>query len=401
MAKVLALICEETGGPDRANIETLAAAAAVAKAMGGGVCVAVAGADPKPRARELAVYPVERVVAVTLPVALRWEPDAWLDAFASVCVAEAPVVILMAGNPVGRELAPRLAWRLRAGLVTDCVDLRAAPDGGLVAVKPVYGGKALAEYRYQTPVQIATVRPRAYQPLQACAEATAPVAEVAPKLPGVGGVRARTQEYTDPGSVGLENARIVVSGGRGIGGPEGFHLLARLAAVLGAGMGASRVAVDNGWVPPDWQIGLTGKSVAPDLYFAIGISGAAQHLAGINGAKTIVAINTDAEAPIFRKARFGVVGDYRQVVPALVEALQKIDNGLSSREAAARELHDTLGVPPVRGRLRPGQGDQPLHLRSAPLGALRPGPGGISRQPGDPYGTGGVAMAVSGSNAGP
>lgn len=251
--------------------------------------------------------------------------EAVLAALLAACRELQPELVLLLGDLTGREVAPRLAARLNAGLLTDCVAF--AADDELYAVRPVYGGKALAEVAWTTPVKVATVRPRAYAAAaRAAAGAGAAPAAVAPlptpDLKAVAEpVRVLAETREADGAGDLENARVIVSGGRGIGGADGFAQLREAALLLCGTVGASRAAVDAGWASPALQVGQTGKAVAPDLYLAVGISGAPQHLAGIAAAQQVVAINSDPDAPMFRRAAAGIVGDWRQVVPALIAAL--------------------------------------------------------------------------------
>ena len=252
--------------------------------------------------------------------------DLCLDALAGLYQAAAPDVILFARSAWARELAPRLAARLGVGLLQDCLEVGIEPDSGrLTALRPVYGGNFVARVRCAVSPQIAVLRSQAYEPLARDPNRQGDVVPVPVDLdasqPRVRVVRRVRHEHT---GVSLSEARVVISGGRGLGGPEPFRDLEELAGMLGAAVGASRAAVDAGWVPGHWQVGLTGVTVTPELYLTIGISGASQHMAGCSGAKVIVAINTDAEAPIFREARYGIVGDWQAVLPAFMEAVRSL-----------------------------------------------------------------------------
>lgn len=268
-------------------------------------------------------YGASKVLTATDESLAGFDADAYLDAAAAVCRAAGDGVVLVQGDRLGWEIAPRLAHRLGAGLVTDAVD--AAVEGGrVVLTKPVYGGKAMAKIAVKTATQVALLRERT----SAAAEETggsAPVEAVDFAPSAAGRVRVVEKVAAEGGdAVDIEDASVVVAGGRGLGGPEAFADLEAIAKTLGGAVGASLAAVDAGWVPASMQIGQTGKTVAADLYIAVGISGASQHVAGITGSKTIVAINKDPEAPIFRYAHVGVVGDYKQVLPAFAEELRKV-----------------------------------------------------------------------------
>jgi electron transfer flavoprotein alpha subunit len=233
----------------------------------------------------------------------------------------------MARTQLGRDVAPRLAARLRIPLAADCVEVKIDPaTKQLLATRPVYGGNAMAMVRCLERPQFATVRPKVYHPLPAevgrQGEVIPVYGELAPTMAKTKVVNVVKEEAE---GIKLEEARIVVAGGRGLGGPEGFRPLQELAKALGAGIGASRAAVDSGWVPYSWQIGLTGKTITPDVYITVGISGASQHIAGCSGAKCIVAINKDRDANIFRYARYGVVGDWQKLIGAVIEAVQALN----------------------------------------------------------------------------
>ena len=249
------------------------------------------------------------------------------EAVAAVAAAAAqrePRYVLGAKDFAGGAMA-RIAYRLGTALASDCTALALGSDGHLLATRPVYGGSAVATVRCVSVPAVASLRAGAYDPLPADHERVGERVDLDPAL-GADVVRVKVVERHErpPEGVRLEDARVIVSGGRGLGGPESFEQLEALARLLKGAVGASRAACDAGWVPSSYQIGLTGKSVTPDLYIAIGISGASQHLAGISGARDIVAINKDAGAAIFKEARFGVAGDWAQVLPAFMEQLHEL-----------------------------------------------------------------------------
>ncbi len=240
---------------------------------------------------------------------------------AAVREAGADVVVLAADSR-GREWAPRLASRLGAAICTECTGVEVAGDG-LRCQRPVFGGKATAVVELTAPIKVIGVRAG----VLSAPEASGAGAPVALSVDTSGSERwpQRVEKVAEQSEgPSLQDAKVVVSGGRGLGGPENFSILKELADVLGAAVGASRAAVDEGWVPASWQIGQTGKSVRPDLYIAVGISGASQHMAGVAAAKNIAAINTDKDAPIFEQARLGLIGDYREVLPPLIAACREL-----------------------------------------------------------------------------
>ena len=304
--------------------ELLAAGRALQESLEGEVAVGLVGHGLAAVASEALETGAERVYTVDDPLLQGLPADLCLSALAGLYQAVTPDVILFARSAWGRELAPRLAGRLGAGLLQDCLEVGIDPDSGrLTGLRPVYGGNFLARVRCVTAPQIAVLRSQAYEPPQPDPNrqgeiVTVPVAlDASPSR-----VRVMRRVRHEHAGVSLTEARVVISGGRGLGGPEPFRDLEELAGMLGAAVGASRAAVDAGWVPGHWQVGLTGVTVTPDLYLTVGISGASQHMAGCSGAKVIVAINTDAEAPIFREARYGVVGDWQAVLPAFMEAVR-------------------------------------------------------------------------------
>ncbi|MCI0712698.1 MAG: electron transfer flavoprotein subunit alpha/FixB family protein [Chloroflexi bacterium] len=233
-----------------------------------------------------------------------------------------PNYILAASTARGREVMGGASMDLDAGLISDVNELE-IEGGNLKAVRPVYSGKVLATETASGDLQMATLRSRAFTPNEPDESRSGEVIELAPVL-SEADITSKVESFEEAkGSVSLTDAAIIVSGGRGVGGPDGFDPVRELAEVLGAALGASRATVDAGWIPYEHQVGQTGKVVSPDLYIAAGISGAIQHQAGMRTAKVIVAINKDPEAPIFGLATYGIVGDLFQYVPALTKAFKE------------------------------------------------------------------------------
>ncbi len=285
------------------------------------------GAGAGELAKGLIALGADRALAAESEILAGYTNAAYLKVIDAVLEEEGPGVFLVANTSVGRDVAPRLAFRRGACYAHDCTDLM-IEEGRLAAVRPVHGGSAVSHVRSRTEaLSIASTRAKAL-----------PLAEVQEGREGEFveiGVSVDADEIrmnfveakrVEAGGVRLEDAEIVVSGGRGLGGPENFEQLRELAKVLKAAVGASRAAVDAGWVPTPMQVGQTGKIVSPNLYIAVGISGAMQHMVGAGPSKNIVAINTDAEAPIFQRARYGIVGDYKKVIPALTEKFRELMN---------------------------------------------------------------------------
>ena len=230
-----------------------------------------------------------------------------------------PGIFLLGHTEIGQDLAPRLAFRLKTGLVTDCINIAMdAEKKRMVQTKQVYGGKVLADLVCETFPQMATIRPKTIAVPDADASRKGEIIDISVDLDD-GRIRTKTIEKITEESTGikLEDAEIIVSGGRGLGGAEGFKELEALASLLkNAVVGASRPPCDEGWISSRSQVGITGKIVAPGLYIAVGISGASQHITGCSGSQTIVALNKDKNAQIFKVARFGVVGDWKTTLPS-------------------------------------------------------------------------------------
>ncbi len=291
--------------------------------LGGPVTALVAGKNIQGLAASLGQLGVEKVLVADSQSPTPPSVD-WLVAAGEQAVKQvSPDVVLLTHGGGGRDLAPSLAYRLDTGLVTDATALRA--DGGeFIITKPVYGGSAIAEFSIASTPKVVTLRPRAFEAPESPTPKDAQV-EALQLSTTDGGIEV-LEEIREQATSGprLKDAKVIVSGGRGLGGPENWTYVEELAQVLGAAIGATRAVTDAGWVPPALQVGLTGATVAPDLYITIGISGAVQHIAGISGARNVVAINRDGDANIFKYARYGVVGDWKQVVPAFTQRLKEL-----------------------------------------------------------------------------
>jgi electron transfer flavoprotein alpha subunit len=266
------------------------------------------------------VLGVEKTYVVDDAALAQYTTDGFTSAAVAVAKQADPAVILVGQTNIGRDLGPALAYRLGTAVAMDTIALE-YKDGKLFGTRPAYGGNARAVNGFAASPAVATVRPKS----QDAAEggSTGSVEKVAFDASGIRTKVIDRKVATSEG-VRLEDAEVVVSGGRGLGGPEGFETIEALAKELGGAVGASRAVADLGWRPVAEQVGLTGKVVSPTLYIAVAISGASQHMAGCSGSKNIVAINKDADANIFKAARFGIVGDFKTVMPALLEAVKKV-----------------------------------------------------------------------------
>lgn len=280
--------------------------------------------------RETIAHGAERVYVIKDAPAEFYEGATFAAIMERLCMDTVkPAVVLFGQTLTGRDLAPRLAFRLKAGLVTDCIGLEIDPETKtLIAVKPVSGGNVLATYGMKDGwPQMATIRRRAMKPLEKDDSLQGEIVDLAAGVDGSAVIAELVERVIDETEgPNIENAEIVVSGGRGISSAEDFEnfITKGLAHVLGAGVGGSRGAVDAGLVSEQHQVGLTGKIVGPNLYVAVALSGAIQHIAGCSGSKNIVAVNIDENAQIFKFAKFGIVGDYKQVLPPLIEKLKEV-----------------------------------------------------------------------------
>jgi len=277
----------------------------------------VVGPGSETLAGELSAQGADRVRVFDDPALAAYATESYARALAQAIADTKPSVVLVPFTAMGKDLAPRVAARVGAGLASDCVALE-VKDGRMVARRPMYAGKAYAAVEWAGEPQMATLRPNVF-PL-GTQDASRPVEVVRAKVDASARARVTATTATAQGRLPLTEAQIIVSGGRGLKGPENFHLVESLADALGAAVGASRAVVDAGWVDHQLQVGQTGRTVSPSLYVACGISGAIQHLAGMSSARCIVAINKDPDAPIFKIADYGVLGDLFEILPRLTEA---------------------------------------------------------------------------------
>ena len=319
MASILAVLEQRAGALRKVSLEVLAAARQLADATGATVDALLCAAGPVTGTESLGAHGADQVLLATHPEFGLYSPDGIGATAAAAAAGHAAVVF--AATATGRDLAPRVAARLGVGCATDVTALQ-VEGGKIVATRPVYAGKALQRVRLEGTPALVSVRPNTFAPARSGkAGTTEPFAVPAFQA------RVTVREVKAPATAALDvtEAPVVVSGGRGLKEPAHFSLLEDLAAAFGnAAVGASRAVVDAGWRDHGAQVGQTGKTVSPGLYVAVGISGAIQHLAGMRTAKVIVAINRDKDAPIFKVADYGIVGDLFEVVPRLTEEIRKI-----------------------------------------------------------------------------
>jgi len=325
MASKILVVAEHRGGKfKKGSLECLAEASRLKDALGGGdvTALVIGGPAAKEQAAALGEQGADRVLAATADWLERYNGDAYARATVAAAKAEEPAAVFVAATLDGKDLAPRVAAALDVGYAPDVTGAEA--DGGkLKLTRPVYAGKAYATVALSSSPQVVSVRPNTF-PLLESEGSDAEVADLALDFSADDvGSTVTGEEAAKADKVDLTEAEIIVSGGRGLKGPENFGLLEELAEQVGATVGASRAVVDAGWRPHSDQVGQTGKTVSPNLYFAVGISGAIQHLAGMSTSKCIVAINKDPDAPIFKVADYGIVGDLFEVVPRLTEEVEK------------------------------------------------------------------------------
>jgi electron transfer flavoprotein alpha subunit len=304
------------------SLELVTAGKRIAGALGTQLVGLVFGSGFADAAAQFGGAGLDRLVVAEDPQLAEYTAESATTVVAKAVNEINPSVILFAGTTSGRDYAPRLAARLGVGLAADCVDL--SVDGqALVGVRPVLGGRVQTAVNLGgSAIQMATVRPGSFEKAGDGGTSPAPEQLVVELTDADKRVTVKGTVEETAGVAKLEGAKVIVSGGRGLKEPDNFKLVEELAATLDAAVGASRAVVDAGWRPHHEQVGQTGRTVSPRLYIAVGISGAVQHLVGMQGAEYIVAINRDPDAPIFRIASFGIVGDLFEVVPALIEELK-------------------------------------------------------------------------------
>jgi electron transfer flavoprotein alpha subunit len=304
--------------------EMLGAARRIADAQGGLVNLALFGSAAESLAQEGIAGGADLVYTEDNSAFDAYLTDTWLQAVQTAVDFADPAVILLGQTNVGRDLAPRLAFRLNTAVCMDAIEIEVSGDQ-LRWTRPCYGGNARQVLTIQTSPQIATIRAKSQDPLEPDAGRSGDTIPLGVEI-DQGQVREKLvgREKVEAEGIRLEDADVVVAGGRGLGGPEGFQPVEELAAALGGAVGASRAACDLGWYPPSQQVGLTGKTVSPDLYIAVAISGASQHMAGMAGSKNVIAINKDPDSTMVKSSRWAIIGDFKQVVPALANEIKKL-----------------------------------------------------------------------------
>lgn len=319
--KVLVYLEQRNGSIKKSSLEAVKVGKDFAEKYNAGLEAVVIGNDIN-KLEQIGGYGVSKITHYKNKDMELYSASAYTDLVAKHAQENGADVLIFADTALGKDLAPRVAARINAGIAIDCINFD-FDDNNVIATRPVYAGKALLNVKVKSTVKIFTIRPNVFN----AGEPTGNTAEVEVKEVNDPNLTVKVTEVKkSEGKLDVAEADIIVSGGRGLKAPENFAMVEELAELLGAAVGASRAVVDAGWRPHREQVGQTGKTVTPTLYIAVGISGAIQHLAGMRSSKYIVAINKDKDAPIFEIADYGITGDAFEVVPALIEELKKIKN---------------------------------------------------------------------------
>ncbi|MDP2863339.1 MAG: electron transfer flavoprotein subunit alpha/FixB family protein [Desulfobacterales bacterium] len=327
MSELLLLVESKEGLLDKTTLELIRGGSELAKDLGIDAAAVVVGNETSPLAESVASYGLKKIYKLEHPLLKGFQPEAWAGALEWLARQITPRIFLISHSFVGKEVAPRLAYRLDTELTTDCLNLRIDPqDGLLIRTKPIYGGNAIAALKCAGLPQMVTVRKNAFEPM----EKVTTKSDLVDMVPALDEsiIKVKSLKTVKEDVVELDKANMVIAGGRGIVAKEDFEMLAALAQAMSKSqgkvmIGCSRPVVDKSWMSSDRQIGLTGSIIAPDTYIAIGISGAIQHLVGMIRSKKIIAINTDPGCNMFKVADVGVVEDYKALIPALVKKLEE------------------------------------------------------------------------------
>jgi electron transfer flavoprotein alpha subunit len=323
MPNIAVFIEQRDGAIKKVAWQMISEARRIADASGGEVWGVILGGDTAAATAEAGKYGADKVYSASGDEFNLYNSEIYGTALASFCGSVGPDLMLVGSTAMGKDLGPKVAAKLDCACISDAVGLKF--EGGWEVRRPIFAGKCFADVAPKTPMAVVGIRPNAFILEEKAAPAAGETFDA-----GTAGIDAKAVvksiEAGEGGKVELTEAETIVSGGRGIKGPENYELIEKLADALGAAAGASRAIVDAGWVDYSHQVGQTGKTVGPNLYIACGISGAIQHLAGMSSSKCIVAINKDANAPIFKVADYGVVADLFDIVPALTDEVGKIRN---------------------------------------------------------------------------
>jgi electron transfer flavoprotein alpha subunit len=318
--KILAVLEQRDGQIKRSGFEAASTAANLAKNLSTSAEAVVVG-DVISNINEVSKYGIQKVIHIKNSDLANYTSSGYTDSISDLAKESGYDILILSNTALGKDLAPRLSIRLDAGCVVDCIKINVS-GSELTFTRPAYAGKALIEVKLLSDKKVITLRPNVFKAQVLDNPSSAEI--VVKEISDVNLKCKVTSFKKSEGKLDVAEADIIVSGGRGMKGPENFHLIEELADTLGAAVGASRAVVDAGWRPHSEQVGQTGKTVSPTLYVACGISGAIQHLAGMSSSKYIVAINKDKDAPIFSVADYGITGDLFEVIPALTAEIKKL-----------------------------------------------------------------------------
>lgn len=317
--KILAVLEQREGNLKKVSFEAASVAVVLADKLMMQAEAVVVGSEIS-NLNELSKFGISKLTHLKNDLLSNYSPSAYADALSSFAKESEAKILIFPNTAMGVDLAPRVAVKLNAGLVMDCMKIE-VKENDVVATRPVYAGKALIDVRLNSDIKIFTIRPNVFKPQTVNSTSV----QIDVKVVDNPNLKTKVTAFKkSEGKLDVAEADIIVSGGRGMKGPENFHLIEELAEALGGAVGASRAVVDAGWRPHREQVGQTGKTVSPSLYIACGISGAIQHLAGMSSSKYIVAINKDKDAPIFNIADYGIAGDVFEILPALTEEIKKL-----------------------------------------------------------------------------
>ncbi len=306
----------------KSTFEAVNAAHTIAKQLNGECIAVVIGNNVSSIAQKLGEYGASKVIVVENEKLGNYSTTAYAKIIAEVAKKENANILFLSATAMGKDVAPRVAAKLNAGLAADCITLK-VENGKIIATRPVYAGKGLLDVTIQSETKIFSLRPNVFT-VGLPTSSSAKIENATIELTENDFATIVKETTSSTGKKDVSEAEIIISGGRGLKGPEHFTMIEELATALGGAVGASRAVVDAGWRPHDEQVGQTGKTVSPTLYVAVAISGAVQHLAGMSSSKYIVAINKDKDAPIFSIADYGIVGDVFEIVPKLTEEIKKL-----------------------------------------------------------------------------
>ena len=318
--KILAILEQREGLIKRSGFEAACTAVNLAKDLNTSAEAVVVG-DVISNLNEVSKYGIQKIIHLKNSELANYSSSGYTEALTNLVKEANYNVLILSNTALGKDLAPRLSVKLEAGCAVDCVKLNLSGND-IILTRPAYAGKALIDVKLLSTNKVITIRPNVFK--AQVVENSAPVEIIVKEISQVNLKSKVTSFKKSEGKIDVAEADIIVSGGRGMKGPENFHLIEELAEALGAAVGASRAVVDAGWRPHNEQVGQTGKTVSPTLYVACGISGAIQHLAGMSSSKYIVAINKDKDAPIFSVADYGITGDLFEIIPALTSEIKKV-----------------------------------------------------------------------------